>query len=386
MNGYFDHNATTPMFQETRGHYARLLTEIWHNPSSLYPEAAKAKEELEHSREWLADFLGIDEPARVIFTSGATESNNAVLAHAARQSGDQPVIISTIEHPSILAPSHRFFPDRVILSPVNEVGEVDLDRFAENLETHQPCLVSVMMANNETGVIQPWEPIRDLCRAWNVPFHADATQWFGKLPSGNLGSCDWLTGSAHKFGGPKGIGFLIVPERCEFLLGAQTGGPQEQGLRGGTENVPAISAMIAALQWIEREFRDGSEQAKDRGAFERQLLSALPDLRLVGENASRLWNTSMVIVPKHQNLKWLTRLADLGFQVSTGSACSSGKGNPSHVMEAMGLDFAEMGRVLRISGGWETTTADWEALGEGLLKTWKNLDVRSSPSRKKITL
>lgn len=381
MNGYFDSNATTPMFPEVREHFAEKAAKLWHNPSSLYPEAAEAKRELEECREWIADYLNVDEPSQVVFTSGATESNNIVFGGA-----ESPTAISAVEHPSVLEPAKRVSPDAAQI-PVDANGRLELSALKSILSsTSRPSLVSVMAANNETGVLQPWEEIRDLCRQSGVSFHSDATQWFGKLPVGELGTIDWLTGSAHKFGGPKGVGFLVVPDGCDELSGAQTGGPQEQRLRGGTENVPAVSAMTCALKLLDSQPEDNNRRAKERDEFEELLRKIIPDVRIVGNGADRLWNTSMIIVPNHNNLKWLTRLADRGFQVSTGSACSSGRGNPSHVMEAMGLSFQEMGRVLRVSGGWEAIANDWEALAEAFAKTWKALDSSGSPKRKKITL
>ncbi|MEM1296776.1 MAG: cysteine desulfurase family protein, partial [Verrucomicrobiota bacterium] len=363
MNGYFDSNATTPMFPEVRKHFAEKSAAIWHNPSSLYPEAAEAKRELEECREWLADFLGVEEPSRVVFTSGATESNNIVFSSTqALNPQGKRVAISAIEHPSVIEPAKRHWRSSVEMIPVDPEGRVDLSALKTILESREISLVSVMAANNETGVLQPWEEIREICGLEGVSFHSDATQWFGKLPVGELGSSEWLTGSAHKFGGPKGVGFLLVPDGCDDLTGAQTGGPQERKLRGGTENVPAISAMIYALKQLEAQPPDHDAKARERDQFEAQLLTEISEIRVVGKSVERLWNTSMIIVPKHNNLKWLTRLADLGFQVSTGSACSSGRGNPSHVMESMGLSFREMGRVLRISGSWDTSAEDWEGL------------------------
>tara|TARA_R110002096_G_scaffold100173_2_gene221939 strand:+ start:2858 stop:4012 length:1155 start_codon:yes stop_codon:yes gene_type:complete len=384
MNGYFDCNATTPMFPEVGKHFAEKAATTWHNPSSLYPAAALAKRELEECREWLADFLDLEEPSRIVFTSGATESNNIVFRSLPAQAKNR-VLVSAIEHPSVMEPAKRHGPGFSEI-PVDGNGRIDLAALQTFLESENVSLVSIMAANNETGVTQPWEEISALCHQYGVPLHSDATQWFGKLPVGNLGSIDWLTGSAHKFGGPKGVGFLVIPVGCEMLGGAQAGGPQEQRLRGGTENVPAISAMIWALKYLEPRIPACETKARDRDEFETRLAGMLPEVRFIGQGVPRLWNTSMLVVPRHNNLKWLTRLADLGFQVSTGSACSSGRGNPSHVMEAMGLDFTEMGRVLRISGGWDTSADDWNALTAALAKTWKDLDSSGAPTRKKITL
>jgi len=230
----------------------------------------------------------------------------------------------------------------------------------------------VMAANNETGVLQPWREVAELCRNYSVPFHSDAAQWIGKLPAGELGGCDFLTGSGHKFSGGKGVGFMVVPEGLDDFQGFM-GGPQEDGRRAGTENLPAVMAMVAAL--TEREDSLLEDVAATQGArrddFEHRI-SGL-GVKLIGASGPRLWNTSMFVLPHTKNLKWLTRLSQLGFSVSTGSACSAGKGNPSRVMSAMGLDFEEMGRVMRISGGWETTADDWAALAAAILEVSADL-------------
>ncbi|MCB1235949.1 MAG: aminotransferase class V-fold PLP-dependent enzyme, partial [Verrucomicrobiae bacterium] len=235
-----------------------------------------------------------------------------------------------------------------------------------------------MAANNETGVLQPWREIGALCRARGVPFHCDAAQWIGKMPAADLGgACDFLTGCAHKFGGPKGTGFLLAPSRGAENFRAAAGGPQENRMRAGTEDLPGILALLAALD--DKDDADLAAAAEgrtaDRAGFERAVLQALPGAKLVAPDAERLWNTVMLVMPPaHSNLKWLTRLSRLGFAVSTGSACSAGQGNPSHTMAAMGLAPEEMSRVLRVSGGWGTTAADWLALAAALAEVAAELD------------
>lgn len=368
VNGYFDSNATTPLFPAARAALLAGLNAHWHNPSSLYREAGAAKRRLEEAREELASRLGVEEERRVVFTSGATESNNIVIAHVAAAQGGT-VICSAVEHPSVLAPARRAFAAKPTLAPVHANGRVDMEELAKLIRAQRPALISVMAANNETGALQPWEAIARLAQEEGVPFHCDAAQWVGKMPAGNLGICDWVTGSAHKFGGPKGVGFLVVPESVERLSGSQTGGPQESSLRAGTENLPGIAAMLAALAQTESMSPTGS----GRDGFEARVLAAIPGTKVAG-GEPRLWNTSMLVMPAHGNLKWVTRLSHLGFQASTGSACSSGKENPSHVMEAIGLSYEEMGRVLRFSGGWETTDADWDGLAAALESVWRELN------------
>lgn len=261
---------------------------------------------------------------------------------------------------------------------VDESGIAEIDHAIETLDGERtPTLVSVMAANNETGVVQPWEALGRACRERGVPYHCDAAQWIGKRPMKGMGEvADFVTGCAHKFGGPKGTGFLVIPEAAVGTFRFIAGGPQEGGHRGGTEDLPGILAMVAALREKDDVVLEAGEAewSAARDEFESVLLERLPGAKLVGAGATRLWNTSMFVLPGHANLKWLTRLSDLGIAVSTGSACSAGRGNPSRVMEAMGLEHEEMGRVLRVSGGWETKREDWEELLEALVSISEQLD------------
>jgi len=373
LNGYFDCNATTPLLPAAREMMLHALDEQWQNPSSLYREAGAVRRALEEAREHLAERLGIDDPERILFTSGATEANNILLRHvAATASSDAPVYISEVEHPCVRQPAHDLFRARLEELPA------DPEPLARRLADRRPGLVSIMAANNETGILHPWRELGDLCRHHGISFHTDAAQWIGKRSLQGLGDCDWITGSAHKFGGPKGAGFLVVPPSLRELVGAAQGGPQEQGRRGGTENVPAILAMIAALE--EAECLRTRVNDQGRNLFETRLREAIPEVRIVGGDHARLWNTSLFVLPEFGNLKWLIQLSDAGFQVSTGSACSSGRENPSHVMEAMGLDYSEMGRVIRASGHWQTSEDDWVSLADAIASTWT--DLRNPKSRK----
>ena len=350
-----------------------VCDKYWQNPSSLYREAGEAKHLLEHYREELADLLSVDDPERIVFMSGATEANNAVVEYLASLH-EGAIAVSAIEHPCVAAPVAKYFgASRVCEIAVDpETGVVLLDPLREWLERGEVKVVSVMAANNETGILQPWETISGMCREHGVTLHTDAAQWFGKLRSGNIADCGYVTGSGHKFGGGKGVGFLILPE-SEMDGGAfrgLTGGPQEEGRRAGTENLAAIAAMVTALK--EREAATEGDSA-GRDQFEKRVESEI-GCRVPGKESPRLWNTSMLVLPHTRNLKWLTRLSQRGFSVSTGSACSAGQGNPSRVMAAMGLDFDEMSRVLRVSGGWDTTVEDWQALAEALIAVAVDLE------------
>jgi cysteine desulfurase len=373
MNPYFDHNATTPLCPAAREAWLEAAERHWHNPSGLYREAGAAKRRLEEAREELAERLGC-EPARVVFTGGATEGNQSVMREAAARTPAGRVLLSAVEHPSVREPALREFgAARCSEIPQAETGAADAAWLAEALrDPGAVALVSLMAANNETGVRQPWREAAAICREAGVWFHTDAAQWIGKLPAGGLGEhCDLVTGCAHKFGGPKGTGFLVIPEEAEDSFRSQVGGPQESGHRAGTEDLPGILAMMAALREKPDDHLEQNEARwlAARRRFETDLAARLPGVRIVGEGADRLWNTSMLIVPgADSNLKWLTRLSARGFAVSTGSACSAGRGAPSRVMAAMGLGFEDMGRVIRVSAGWETAESDWDALADAFVE------------------
>jgi cysteine desulfurase len=267
--------------------------------------------------------------------------------------------------------SARFhFGRRLRPIPVTHAGAVDLDWLAHELADTRPGLVAVMAANNETGVLQPWREALVMCRQYGVPFFCDAAQWVGKQPARGLGECDFVSGAAHKFGGPRGVGFLKWPAkgRVEPLL---RGGPQEEGRRAGTENVPGVLAMLAALEVREAALANGQHMPREtwRADFEQRMLAALPGAEVVGAGQPRLWNTVSALMPEADcQQRWVVKLDKLGFAVSTGSACSSGKEEPSHVLAAMGYAPAAAGRVLRFSSGWETSAEEWDHLLDALAK------------------
>lgn len=375
MSAYFDHNATTPLHPAAREAWLRTSEKHWHNPSSLYREAGFTSQAMESARERLGDLLGV-EPERVVFTSGATESNNTLFAGLAKcLPPDACVAISAIEHPSVREPARAWLGRaRVIEIPVDAEGVVQPDVLKRVLTEQQPALVSIMAANNESGVLQPWPELLKLCREHGIRFHSDAAQWVGKLDASGLGTCDYLTGSGHKFGGPKGIGFLVLADEAEaFPL--LHGGPQENSRRAGTENYPAIEAMVVALEDLTPKLTEVQcAQTALRDAFAEQMKRSFPSLRVISEGAPRLWNTVLMVMPEHSNLKWLTRLSRQSFAISTGSACSSGKEGSSVVVQALGASWEELRRVVRVSAGWETTEVDWRALAEAFVEAGKGLD------------
>lgn len=362
---YFDVNATAKPHPEAEKVYREMEEQYWHNPSSPYAAGARVHLMLEHAREELAHRLGC-EPETLVFNSGATEANNSLLAWLSERDSTSRVAVSTVEHPCVLESAKRYFPHRMVHLPVDDRGVIDLEILEKELKSGGLALVSIMAANNETGALQPWQEALALCRQYGVPFHSDAAQWLGKKSAKGLGECDFLSGCAHKFGGPRGVGFLKVSPGCGFM--GLSGGGQEAGRRSGTENLPAITAMVAALKFREHGLnKTASEWAINRGVFEETLKSRLPGLRILSEDVPRLANTSCLLMPGESGARWVARMDKRGICLSTGSACASGKTGASHVLTAMGLPAEEARRSLRISASWEASPEDWRKLADELI-------------------
>ncbi len=368
---YFDHNATSPLIPEAREAWLEASERYIGNPSSRHRVGDRAEKALEEAREKLAGWLGC-QPPDIVWTSGATEANNLVLHHTARaQSEISAVWVSGIEHPSVVQPVKKLFPKRHSLLPPESDGRFDVGRLAGRLAQRRPALFGLMASNNETGVLQDWRPAAEACRDNRVQYFCDATQWLGKLPAKGLGECDFVSGSGHKFGGPRGGGFLKVPGKAaiEPML---MGGSQEGGRRAGTENVPGVLAMIRALEVREGLLAAGAQGERNvwREEFIRDLLAKVEGCVVVGETSERIWNTVSVLMPQADcQQRWVVKLDKAGFAVSTGSACASGREDPSHVLTAMGFSPEDAGRVLRFSSNWETSREDWRKLLEGIVAT-----------------
>ena len=359
---YFDHNATHPLSETAKRAWLDAVEKFPANPSSPHRAGQRADAALQNARRRLAVLLGCGAD-EIVFTSGATESANAVMAQF------EDVAVSAIEHPCVIE-SVRGKPARLL--PSAATGVVALPDFSERT----PHLVALMAANNETGVLQPWRETLAVCREHGVKFFCDAAQWIGRMPAAGLGACDFVSGCAHKFGGPQGVGFLKCPANFPPLL---RGGPQEEGRRAGTENVAGVLAMVAALDECEAAIRDGALDArlKWREEFEREFTASLPGARVLGAGVARLWNTVSVIMPETADCRrrWVVVMDRLGFAVSTGSACASGKEKPSHVLTAMGVSPQDAGRALRFSAGWGTTREDWRALLDGVKDAAREMGV-----------
>lgn len=359
---YFDYNATTPLWPEARAAWLEAESKYWYNASSLYREGASARHFLEELREDLADQLQVV-PERVLFTSGATEANNAVFWDVLHR-GIEKLSLSSLEHPSVREGA------RLRGLQVQEFNA--LEDPTDELKGQGVGLLSLMAANNESGLLLPWRAMAKAARAQGVLFHCDAVQWFGKIENLEASQVDYLTASAHKFGGTKGVGFLVIPED-ERMHAFLKGGAQEVRRRAGTENVAGVAAMMTALEISQGKLQSG-DLAMGRDTFEAEFKRVMPEVRVLHEQEERLWNTSLLVMPRHDQRKWVARLSQLGFAVSTGSACSAGSEGASRVAESLGLELEERRRVIRVSGGWQTRVQEWKDLLQAFQQVLIDLD------------
>jgi cysteine desulfurase len=361
---YLDHAATTPVRPEARDAMLPYLGEAaFGNPSSAHQFGRTARAGLEQARRQLALALGA-EPGQIFFTSGGTEADNLAVIGGALAARDRQaamhVAVSGIEHKAVIAAAHTVahLGGSETTIPVGADGVIELTAL-DTILARRPALVSVMWVNNETGVIQPAAEIGRRCRAAGVVFHTDAVQAFGNLPIG-FGElpCDLLSVSAHKIGGPKGVGALVVRSR-DVVAPLVQGGSQQSGLRPGTENIAGAVGFGCAAQLAVRE---QPEHACRLAGLRNRLLSGLlggaPDLVVVGERAERASHILNVCVPGADSEALLMHLDLAGVAASSGSACTTGAVEPSHVLVAMGLPRELAIRALRFSLGRTTTDAD----------------------------
>jgi cysteine desulfurase len=373
---YLDWNATTPLRREAR----EAMTDAWDlcgNPSSVHAEGRHARRLVEQARAAVAGAVGA-RPQNLVFTSGGTEANALALTPGLRRGAGLPVtrlLLSAIEHPSVLA-GGRFSPDAIATIDVTRSGVVNLDCLRAMVADGPPALVSVMLANNETGALQPIAEVAGIVHQAGGLLHVDAIQAFGKIPFDiNDLNADLITLSAHKIGGPKGIGALVV---AEGLLGFEPllrGGGQELGRRAGTENVAGIAGFGAAAKAAMSALEDDAIRLEALRNRLEDGLRQTPGAIVFSGDVPRLSNTTLFTVP---GLKAETAVIgfDLaGIAVSSGSACSSGKVQPSHVVEAMGFPPEIAQGAVRLSLGWSTSGADidrcleaWQGLAGTLLK------------------
>lgn len=351
---YLDHNASTPARPAVVSAMAEALA-LGGNPSSVHSRGRAARREVEAARREVAALVRAD-VSEIVFVSGGTEANRLAL----EGTGRRRIIISAIEHDSVL----RTVPAAEI-APVTADGVVDRDGLAALLVADgEPALVSIMFANNETGVVQPIAELAALAHAHGALLHCDAIQGAGKLPlDRTLLGADLLSLSAHKLGGPQGVGALVVAPHVP-LQRLQAGGGQESGRRAGTENVPGIVGFGRACALAATELESYAKLADLRDRAERQLQALAPGSRVFGATAARLPNTLCITMPGVPAETQVMALDLAGVMVSAGAACSSGKVRPSHVLEAMGASAAEAGSAIRISLGHGTTGEDIDRLVE----------------------
>jgi cysteine desulfurase len=363
---YLDWNATAPLRPEAAAAMAEALARTG-NPSSVHRHGREAKRALEQARARVAALVNAA-PAAIIFTSGGTEANHLAL----RGLAGRRLIIAAIEHDSVRAAAAE-----AAFLPVTRDGVVDLGALERMLEADtRPALVSLMLANNETGVIQPVADAARLAHRRGALLHCDAVQGAGKIPvdSRALGA-DLMTLSAHKIGGPMGVGALVASPDLP-LQALQTGGGQERGRRAGTENLPGIIGFGIAAEIAGKSLNDYSRVAAVRDEAERRLLAMAPDAHIFGVNAPRLANTICVSMPNVPASTQVMSLDLADVMVSAGAACSSGKVKRSHVLEAMGVAPTEADCAIRVSLGWSTSADDINRL----VDAWVALYARTRAS------
>jgi cysteine desulfurase len=354
MRIYLDHNATTPVREEVADAMAAALRGCFGNPSSVHAEGAAARAEVERARERVAALLGC-QPGEVLFTAGATEANNTLLGPLLRAwaAGRRHLVSSNAEHPSVEEPLAALEREgwSVTRLPVATDGLLDPEQLAAAIRP-ETALVTLLWANNETGVVQPMARLAQLARERGARVHADATQCLGKLPVDlREVTLDALSLSAHKLGGPKGVGALVARGAPSFeaLL---RGGPQERRRRGGTENVPGIVGLGAAAMLAARELPERAREcARLRDRLWDGIASKIPRVRRNGAEAALLCNTLNVEFEGVAGELLLQALDLEGIAVSTGAACASGRVEPSHVLLAMGRSPRQSRACLRFSVG-----------------------------------
>lgn len=367
---YLDHNATTAPSSEVIAAMLPALTHTWANPSSQHGPGQDAKRLLATARATTARVLGC-KPAELVFTSGATEANHLAVRGllAAAPAARTRLLFGAVEHAGHLKLAHALAEDGlpVELLPLQPDGRLDLDA-AARLIGPDVALVSLMAANNETGLLMPVAEVAALARAAGARLHVDATQWIGKQPFAfNDWGADAVSLSAHKFHGPKGVGALLLRQGVPCT--PQQLGSQERGRRGGTENLPGIAGMAAALEHLGDAARIAAEAGRIaalRDRLEAGLARALPELHVWGQGLPRLPGTSYLRVGRLSADVLLQRLDRLGVAASSGAACSSGGSAPSHVLTAMGVPAEEALAAVRLSLGRATLAQEIDHIVAGL--------------------
>ncbi len=388
---YLDHNSTTPLLPEVADAMHEANRAGYLNPASQHQLGQRARRVLEETRERILALLGGKtsgmDADQFLFTSGGTEANNLAIRGLIGQNPTR-LVVSAIEHPSVLAPAEYLQTQGIVVEriPVKQHGLIDLDQLEAQLlgRDDRPALVSVMLANNETGAIQPLSEVRELCQRGNILLHTDAAQAITKLDvSFRALGVDAMTIAPHKFHGPLGIGALVL--RAGVKLQPQLfGGFQQEALRPGTESVTLAIGFLRALELAQQDYDRIARLTRLRDQLRDLLLSALDDIIVNGQSAPRLPNTLNVAFLGLPRQELLLALDRAGVCCSTGSACASGSSEPSPVLLAMGLASERIESSLRFSLGATTTTADITQAAERIIATVNNL--RSRQKQRKSPL
>jgi cysteine desulfurase len=376
---YLDWNAGAPLRPEARTAVLATL-DVVGNPSSPHAEGRRVRAIVEDAREEVAALVGA-KPAEVVFTSGATEANNAVLA-----GGWQAVLLAGIEHDSVLAPARNLACSgkaRILDLAVDGRGRIaveDVARGGREAAVTGPALLSLQLANNETGVVQPVAAAATAAGAHGLAVHTDAVQAAGRMAVNfkALG-VDFLSLSAHKLGGPKGVGALVIRDGAA-LPAFIAGGGQERRRRAGTENVPAIAGFGAAARAAAGDLKAMERVRSLRDRIEAEVMAITPSAVVIGADVERLPNTTSVALPGASAETLVIALDLAGVAVSAGAACSSGKVGASHVLEAMGLEPALARAAVRISIGWSTTERDVAAFAGA----WAHVTAEATARRRAV--
>lgn len=360
---YLDHNATTPPAPQVLARMQQALQDEWANPSALYTASQNVKRTLEKAREQVALYIGCS-AKELIFTSGGTESDNMALLGVLRANPSiKRLLVSSIEHQAVLqtAAYLRQHQYEVVNIPVDFNGQVNPTDLRKELSKGK-ALVSIMTANNDTGVIQPIKELASLAHEFGAIFHTDAVQAIGKIPIdvADLG-VDLLSMSGHKIYGPKGVGALYVRQDC-LIEPIIHGGGQEHWRRAGTENIPGIIGLAEACLLQAEKSAELTEMATVRDYFEATLQAAFPTIVIHGKQAIRVPNTSSISFPNQDGDLLVLQLDMLGVAVSTGSACSAAEHKASYVLEAMGVVPDLCHSVVRFSFGRNQTKATADAV------------------------
>lgn len=382
---YLDNNATSRPLPEVREAMLEVLDAGFGNPSSAHSAGERARGRMSEAREAVANLIGA-EPNNVFFVSGATEANNMVLVSILMKQNHSPrIITSNVEHSSIKKYCEYLEAHSadIVYLPVDRLGNISLSNLEKEISSKRTDLVTIQWVNNETGVIQPVESIGSICKTYGVPFHADAAQAVGKVPMRmDRLPIDFLSVSGHKFHGPQGIG-VIYAKAPKSLYPILLGGPQEYGIRPGTENLPGIVGIGKAAEIRSKRFDTVTNKVQElRDYFEFSILRLVPNVEVNGDRTRRVHNTTNLLFRDIEGQALVARLDQLGIRCSQSSACTNQIPEPSYVLRSMGLTYDEAFSSIRFSLSEYTTRQEIEYTVENIkiiCSTLRDLSLNKLP-------